>query len=131
VRFVESEREFTEEELAKFAEVQVLDIPEELLTDAELEEMGVEAEGDAAEAPDRSGDGGLGGLKMKASELREKNQAELENELRELKAELFKLRFQHVTNQLGNPMELKRVKRDIARVKTVMRQRELGEVISS
>ncbi|NMB28796.1 MAG: 50S ribosomal protein L29 [Clostridiaceae bacterium] len=66
---------------------------------------------------------------MKASELREKNQAELENELRELKAELFKLRFQHVTNQLGNPMELKRVKRDIARVKTVMRQRELGEVI--
>ncbi|HPY64182.1 MAG TPA: 50S ribosomal protein L29 [Bacillota bacterium] len=66
---------------------------------------------------------------MKASELREKNQAELENELRELKAELFKLRFQHVTNQLGNPMELKRVKRDIARVKTVMRQRELGQVI--
>ena len=66
---------------------------------------------------------------MKASELREKNQAELENELRELKAELFKLRFQHVTNQLGNPIELKRVKRDIARVKTVMRQRELGEVI--
>lgn len=68
---------------------------------------------------------------MKASELREKNQAELENELRELKAELFKLRFQHVTNQLANPMELKRVKRDIARVKTVMRQRELGEVISN
>jgi len=66
---------------------------------------------------------------MKASELREKNQAELENELRELKAELFKLRFQHVTNQLGNPMELNRVKRDIARVKTVMRQRELGQVI--
>ncbi len=66
---------------------------------------------------------------MKASELREKNQAELENELRELKAELFKLRFQHVTNQLANPMELKRVKRDIARVKTVMRQRELGQVI--
>ncbi len=68
---------------------------------------------------------------MKASELREKNQAELENELHELKAELFKLRFQHVTNQLANPMELKRVKRDIARVKTVMRQRELGEAISS
>ncbi|HHW93412.1 MAG TPA: 50S ribosomal protein L29 [Clostridiaceae bacterium] len=66
---------------------------------------------------------------MKASELRQKNQAELENELRELKAELFKLRFQHVTNQLANPMELKRVKRDIARVKTVMRQRELGQVI--
>ncbi|HNZ62871.1 MAG TPA: 50S ribosomal protein L29 [Bacillota bacterium] len=67
---------------------------------------------------------------MKAKELREKNQAELEKELQELKAELFKLRFQHVTNQLANPMELKRVKRDIARVKTVMRQQELGQVIS-
>lgn len=43
VRFVESERKFSEEELAKFAEVQVLDIPEENLTDAELEEMGVDA----------------------------------------------------------------------------------------
>ncbi len=54
VRFVESEREFTEEELAKFAEVQVLDIPEELLSDAELEEMGVDADVNADEAPEEA-----------------------------------------------------------------------------
>ncbi|NMA17467.1 MAG: 50S ribosomal protein L29 [Clostridiaceae bacterium] len=65
---------------------------------------------------------------MKAYELREKNQTELENELQALKEELFKLRFQHATNQLANPMELKRVRRDIARVKTVMRQHELEAV---
>lgn len=67
---------------------------------------------------------------MKAKEIREKNQTELENELQELKKELFNLRFQHATNQLANPMELKRVKRDIARVKTVMRQQELGQLVS-
>ena len=67
---------------------------------------------------------------MKAKELREKNQTELENESQELKKELFNLRFQHATNQLANPMELKRVKRDIARVKTVMRQQELGQLVS-
>lgn len=64
---------------------------------------------------------------MKATELREKDRAELETELVQLKAELFKLRFQHATNQLANPMQLKRVKRDIARVKTVMRQHELKD----
>ena len=68
---------------------------------------------------------------MKAIDLREKNQTELETELQELKKELFKLRFQHATNQLANPMELKRVKRDIARVKTVMRQQELGQQLVS
>ena len=47
VRFVESEREFTEEEIAKFAEVQVLDIPDELLTDEELAEQAGETEGEA------------------------------------------------------------------------------------
>lgn len=62
---------------------------------------------------------------MKASELREKTQQELNEELRELKSELFKLRFQHATNQLDNPMKLKEVKRSIARVKTIMREREL------
>ncbi|HPX93293.1 MAG TPA: 50S ribosomal protein L29 [Bacillota bacterium] len=67
---------------------------------------------------------------MRAKELREKNQTELEKELQELKKELFNLRFQHATNQLANPMELKRVKRDIARVKTVMRQQELGQLVS-
>lgn len=63
---------------------------------------------------------------MKATELRDKTSAELDTELNELKAELFKLRFQHATNQLSNPMQLKRVKRDIARVKTVIREQELA-----
>ena len=63
---------------------------------------------------------------MKASEIREKTQAELDHELLELKSELFKLRFQLATNQLDNPMLLKDVKRSIARVKTVIRERELG-----
>jgi large subunit ribosomal protein L29 len=64
---------------------------------------------------------------MKATELRKKSQTELEQELNELKEELFKLRFQHATNQLANPLQLKNVKRDIARVKTVMRQQELSD----
>ncbi|NMA65941.1 MAG: 50S ribosomal protein L29 [Clostridiaceae bacterium] len=66
---------------------------------------------------------------MKASELkalREKTRDELNQELAELKAELFKLRFQHATNQLENPIKLKDVKRNIARVKTIMREMELG-----
>jgi ribosomal protein L29 len=62
---------------------------------------------------------------VKANEIREKSQLELQKELTELKSELFKLRFQHATNQLDNPMKLKDVKRDIARVKTVIREREL------
>ena len=62
---------------------------------------------------------------MKASEMREMTQEELQKELNELKSELFKLRFQLVTNQLENPMRLKDVKKSIARVKTVMREREI------
>ncbi|NLM76358.1 MAG: 50S ribosomal protein L29 [Clostridiaceae bacterium] len=65
---------------------------------------------------------------MKASELkalREKTRDELNKELAELKAELFKLRFQHATNQLENPNKLRIVKRNIARVKTIMREKEL------
>lgn len=65
---------------------------------------------------------------MKASEIREKTQSELEKELKELKSELFKLRFQLATNQLENPMRIKEVKKSIARVKTVMRERELKEI---
>ncbi|MDI9514853.1 MAG: 50S ribosomal protein L29 [Clostridiaceae bacterium] len=66
---------------------------------------------------------------MKASdlkELREKTRDELNEELNELKAELFKLRFQHATSQLENPMKLKAVKKDIARVKTIIREKELA-----
>lgn len=62
---------------------------------------------------------------MKASELRDKTQEELQKELNELKSELFKLRFQLVTNQLENPMKLKDVKKSIAQVKTVIREREI------
>jgi large subunit ribosomal protein L29 len=63
---------------------------------------------------------------MKTSELRDKNATELTQELHELKKELFKLRFQHATNQLDNPIKLKNIKRDIARVKTIIREMELG-----
>jgi len=62
---------------------------------------------------------------MKASEIREKTFEELVKEEMDLKSELFKLRFQLATNQLENPMKLKEVKKSIARVKTIMREREL------
>jgi len=62
---------------------------------------------------------------MKVSEIREMSQEELQKELAELKSELFKLRFQLVTNQLENPMKLRDVKKSIARVKTVLREREI------
>lgn len=62
---------------------------------------------------------------MKVSDIREKTQAELQKELEELKSELFKLRFQLVTNQLENPMKLKDVKKSIAQVKTIIREREI------
>jgi large subunit ribosomal protein L29 len=62
---------------------------------------------------------------MRASELRDMTQEELQKELNELKSELFKLRFQLVTNQLENPMKLRDVKKNIARVKTVIREREI------
>ena len=62
---------------------------------------------------------------MKPSELREKSIVELNEEMADLKEELFKLRFQHAINQLENPLKLQSVKRDIARVKTILREREL------
>ena len=64
---------------------------------------------------------------MKASELAELNDEELAKELRDAKEELFNLRFQNVTGQLDNPHRLREVRKDIARVLTVMRQRELAE----
>ena len=62
---------------------------------------------------------------MKAAQVREMNKADLEKKLSELKAKLFNLRFQHAINQLENPMRLAEVKKDIARVKTVLRELEL------
>ncbi|MGI6116584.1 50S ribosomal protein L29 [Luoshenia tenuis] len=62
---------------------------------------------------------------MKAAELREKSSAELNKQLVELKANLFNLRFQQATGQLSNPMVIRDCKRDIARIMTVIREREL------
>ena len=65
---------------------------------------------------------------MKASEVRALKPAELEARLGDLKKDLFTLRMQHATNQPDNPLRLRAIKRDIARVKTVLRERENGEV---
>ena len=62
---------------------------------------------------------------MKASEIRKLSPSELDAKLLELKDELFKLRFQQAINQLDNPMRISAVKKDIARVKTVIRDIEL------
>ena len=58
---------------------------------------------------------------MKADDIRKKTTEELQKELVSLKEELFKLRFQHATNQLENPQQIVNCKRDIARVKTIIR----------
>lgn len=62
---------------------------------------------------------------MKANEIKEMTLVELNNKLTDLRKELFNLRFQHAVNQLDNPMRLKAVKKDIARVKTFIREQEL------
>ena len=62
---------------------------------------------------------------MKASEVRNMSPAELETKLSGLKKDLFYLRLQHATNQLDNPLKIADVKRDIARVKTIIREKEL------
>ena len=61
---------------------------------------------------------------MKASEVRSMSVAELNTKLDSLKKDLFLLRMQHATNQLENPQRLVETKRDIARVKTVIREKE-------
>ena len=65
--------------------------------------------------------------KMKINKIREMSSPELKNELGELKTELFKLRFSLATNGLDNPMKIKEVKRDIAKINTVLKERELAE----
>ena len=62
---------------------------------------------------------------MKASQLHEMSVSELNQKLTELKGELFNLRFQLATSQLSNPMAIKQTKRDIARVQTILREREI------
>ena len=62
---------------------------------------------------------------MQANEIRKMTLIEMDEKLAELKDELFKLRFQQAINQLENPMRIKAVKKDIARIKTVQRQIQL------
>ena len=64
---------------------------------------------------------------MKINKIREMSSPDLEKELGELKSELFKLRFSLATNGLDNPMKIKEVKKDIARINTILKQRELEE----
>ncbi|MBO4412767.1 MAG: 50S ribosomal protein L29 [Clostridia bacterium] len=65
---------------------------------------------------------------MKIKDIKSLTDAELVQKEQELKAELFNLRFSHATGNLSNPMQLHNIKKDIARVKTVIRERELKKV---
>jgi len=62
---------------------------------------------------------------MKASKIRDLSQNELELKLKDLRAQLFNLKFQNATNQLDNPMKIVEVKKDIARVSTIIKETEL------
>ena len=64
---------------------------------------------------------------MKASEIRKMSAVELDAKLTGLKKDLFYLRMQHATNQLDNPMKIAEVKRDIARVKTIIREQQMAK----
>ena len=64
---------------------------------------------------------------MKASEVRKLSSSELEAKLVELKKDLFFLRMQHATNQLDNPVKISLVKKDIARVETIIREKQLEQ----
>lgn len=66
---------------------------------------------------------------MKVKDIREMTTEELNVKLFDLKKELFNLRFRNATNQLDNPLEIANVKKSIARVKTVIRERELKETV--
>ena len=65
---------------------------------------------------------------MELKKIREMSEAELNSELIRMKKDLFNLRFQHVTGQLENPIKMRETKRDIARVKTIIREKELAKV---
>jgi large subunit ribosomal protein L29 len=66
-------------------------------------------------------------IRVKINEIKDLTNEELNQKLEELKGELFNLRFQHATNQLDNPRVITEVKRTIARVKTILRERELNQ----
>lgn len=63
---------------------------------------------------------------MKATEVRKMSASELDAKLLDLKKDLFQLRLQHATNQLDNPIRIAEVKKDIARVKTILREQQLS-----
>jgi len=63
---------------------------------------------------------------MKIDKIREMSSPELEKELGELRTELFKLKFLLATNGLDNPMKIKETKKDIARINTILKERELS-----
>ena len=63
---------------------------------------------------------------MKANEVRKMSGEELQTKLQDLKKDLFNLRLQHATNQLDNPIKIAQVKKDIARVKTIIREQQLA-----
>ena len=64
---------------------------------------------------------------MKINKIREMSSPDLEKELVDLKSELFKLRFSLATNGLDNPMKIKSVKKDIARINTILTERKIAE----
>jgi len=66
-------------------------------------------------------------MKMKANEIRNLSVEELDKQLSDLKKDLFMLRMQHATNHLDNPIKISNVRRDIARVKTVLREKQLEQ----
>ena len=63
---------------------------------------------------------------MKANEVRKMSGEELQTKLQDLKKDLFNLRLQHATNQLDTPIRIAEVKKDIARVKTIIREQQLA-----
>ena len=63
---------------------------------------------------------------MELKKMREMTEVELNGELDKMKKELFNLRFQHVTGQLENPVKMRELKKDIARVKTILREKEIS-----
>ncbi len=65
---------------------------------------------------------------MELKKMRDMTELELNTELSKMKKELFNLRFQHATGQLENPVKMRELKKDIARVKTIIREKELAKV---
>ena len=64
---------------------------------------------------------------MKANEVRKMSASEMEAKIADLKKDLFMLRMQHATNQLDNPVKISLVKKDIARVQTILREKQLEQ----